>query len=203
MEHDYIKDIKSLILQAKPSYLSQEDITVEHKRSKVQSLLQVTFYWPQRSCGQGYVFTHVCDSVHRGGLRAGRTPPGRENPPRPGRPTLDRETPLDRENPPDQADTPLAGRTPPGPGRPPWTGRTPPDQADTPWQGGPPGPGKPPWTGRTPPDQADTPLAGRTPPDQADLPPGSRLQNTVYERPVHILLECFLVFVNFTLFFSM
>ena len=23
-------------------------------------------YRPQRSCGQGYVFTHVCDSVHRG-----------------------------------------------------------------------------------------------------------------------------------------
>ena len=28
----------------------------------------LTFYWPQRSCGQGYVFTHVCDSVNRGGL---------------------------------------------------------------------------------------------------------------------------------------
>ena len=26
------------------------------------------FYRPQRSCGQGYVFTCVCDSVHRGGL---------------------------------------------------------------------------------------------------------------------------------------
>ena len=25
------------------------------------------FYRPQRSCGQGYVFTRVCDSVHRGG----------------------------------------------------------------------------------------------------------------------------------------
>ena len=24
------------------------------------------FYWPQRSCGQGNVFTRVCDSVHRG-----------------------------------------------------------------------------------------------------------------------------------------
>ena len=47
-------------------------------------------YRPQRSCGQGYVFTRVCDSVHRGGgLRAappaqgGTSPgPGRENPPR-------------------------------------------------------------------------------------------------------------------------
>ena len=24
-------------------------------------------YYQQRSCGQGYVFTHVCDSVHSGG----------------------------------------------------------------------------------------------------------------------------------------
>ena len=32
------------------------------------------FYGPQRSCGQGYVFTRVCDSVHRGGI-SGQTPP--------------------------------------------------------------------------------------------------------------------------------
>ena len=25
------------------------------------------YYRPQRSCGQGYVFTRVCDSVHRAG----------------------------------------------------------------------------------------------------------------------------------------
>ena len=52
-----------------------------------------------------------------------------------------------------------------------------------------------PQPGRHPPrDQAD-------PPDQADTPPGirqtspagSRLQHTVYERPVRILLECILV----------
>ena len=28
----------------------------------------VIYYWPHRSCGQGYVFTRVCDSVNRGGL---------------------------------------------------------------------------------------------------------------------------------------
>ena len=28
------------------------------------------FYRPQRSCGQGYVFTRVCDSVNRGGAIA-------------------------------------------------------------------------------------------------------------------------------------
>ena len=49
-------------------------------------------YRPQRSCGQGYVFTGVCDSVHRGGSAENppptrQTPPGtKENPPGPGRP---------------------------------------------------------------------------------------------------------------------
>ena len=45
----------------------------------------------------------------------------------------------------------------------------------------PPGPGRPPGTIQTPPGP------GRPP------PPGSRLQHTVYERPVRILLECILV----------
>ena len=42
------------------------------------------YYRPQRSCGQGNIFTPVCHSVHRGGL-PGRTPPARENLPLPGR----------------------------------------------------------------------------------------------------------------------
>ena len=53
------------------------------------SITRRCYYRPQRSCGQGYVFTRVCDSVHGGVSRqgeppqAGRTPPGRENhPPR-------------------------------------------------------------------------------------------------------------------------
>ena len=67
------------------------------------------------------------------------------------------------------------------------------DQAD------PPGPGRPPRTRQTPPDQAEPPRIRQTPPDQADpprqtpTPPESRLQHTVYERPVRILLECILV----------
>ena len=44
-----------------------------------------------------------------------------------------------------------------------------------------------------PPDQAASPPRADTPPDQAD-PPGSRLQHTVYERQVRILLECILVY---------
>ena len=78
-------------------------------------------YRPQRSCGQGYVFTRVCDSVHRGGS------PGRENPPGLGEPL------------------PRAGRTPPGQGEnppgadPPWNRHPPgaetfplPPRAETP-----------------------------------------------------------------------
>ena len=112
--------------------------TISQTASKRRMCDTLVIYRPQRSCGQGYVFTRVCDSVHGGGVS-----PGREN---------SRQT---RQTPPDQAN-------PPGPGRPPWQGEPPP------------GPGRPPR-------------------DQADPPLGSRLQNMVYEQPVHILLECILV----------
>ena len=120
------------------------------------SLFMVThqdIYRPQRSCGQGYVFTRVCDSVHRGGDSA--EPPGRETPrDQADTPPRTWQTPPGRENPPSR-------ETPSGPGR-----HTPPqDQADPPA-------GRAPWEnppGReTPQDQADTPrdqtpLAGRPP----------------------------------------
>ena len=128
----------------------------------------------------------VSASVHAGMLA----------PPRPGRSPWTTQTPQPGR-PPDQAD-------PPGPGRPPQDqadplgpGRSPQDQAD-PWdQTDPPGPGK------FPLDQADTPLGpGRHPPTgtrQIDPPPpASRLQHTVYEWPVPILLECILVIVTFS-----
>ena len=42
------------------------------------------FYRPQRSCGQGNIFTQVCHSVHRGGgsasVHAGIPPPRKHNP---------------------------------------------------------------------------------------------------------------------------
>ena len=92
--------------------------------------MSIYLYRPQRSCGQGNIFTPVCHSVHRGGsasVHAGIPPPL------------------------NQADPPRTRQTPPQ-------------------------------------DQADTP------PDQADAPPRpGRLQHTVYERPVRILLECILV----------
>ena len=102
-------------------------------------------YRPQRSCGQGNIFTPVCHSVHR----AGSLPQcmlGYHHPPRSRHPPQEQTPPLG-------ADT-----TPPGPD-------TPPEQ--------------------TPPEQ--------TPPWEQRHPPGSRLQHTVYERPVRILLECILV----------
>ena len=60
------------------------------------------YYRPQRSCGQGYVFTRVCDSVHRGGGSGqGELPPGRENPP----PPQDQTPPWSR-HPPEQTPPP-------------------------------------------------------------------------------------------------
>ena len=99
----------------------------------------VYFYRPQRSCGQGYVFTRVCDSVHRGGS-PGRHPPDQGEPP-------NQADPPGRDNPPsDQADTPPDQADPPQPGRPPRTRQTPPGTRQTsPQQGEPPlGPGRPP-----------------------------------------------------------
>ena len=81
----------------------------------------IHFYRPQRSCGQGNIFTPVCHSVHGGGggsasVHAGiptpqtRPPPGadtpwtRPPPPPRTRPPLD-QTPLGADSPPG-ADTP-------------------------------------------------------------------------------------------------
>ena len=82
---------------------------------------QNSFYRPQRSCGQGYVFTRVCDSVHRG--VSGEPPPG------------PRRTPPDQSDPPGMENPPGARQTPPVPRRTPPTRQTPPppwDQADPP-----------------------------------------------------------------------
>ena len=87
------------------------------------------FYRPQRSCGQGNVFTAVCDSVHRGGLQQEKPPLGRETP--------QQGEPPGRENPPGQGEPPPAGRTLAG--RTPRQGEIPPWQGEPPWQGDPPG----------------------------------------------------------------
>ena len=69
-------------------------------------------------------------------------------------------------------------------GNPPPLARRPPRQGDPPWEQTPPPGADPPW------DQPPSPR------DQTP-PPGSRLQHTVNERPVRILLECILVFYCF------
>ena len=57
----------------------------------------------------------------------------------------------------------------------------------------------PPRTRQTPPPYVaekpwkQTPAYGLRTPPPSNCPPGSRLQHTVYERPVRILLECILV----------
>ena len=97
----------------------------------------MNIYRPQRSCGQGYVFTRVCDSVHRGGLR--RPPRDQADTPR------------------DQGEPPRQGEPPPGPGIPPRQGEPPPRTKESPPGPGrpPPGPGRTPPARRTPPPEED------------------------------------------------
>ena len=79
------------------------------------------YYRPQRSCGQGNIFTPVCHSVHRGGVSSRENPPPPRRTPQQGEPPA-RETPPGKENPPGrETPNPL-----PTPGRPPPPGRTPP-----------------------------------------------------------------------------
>ena len=79
---------------------------------------------------------------------------------------------------------------PPGPGTPPPREQTPPQtrHTTTPLGADPHPPGS-----RPPPDQAHPPSPGTLPQEQTPPPPESILQHTVNERPVHILLECILV----------
>ena len=77
----------------------------------------VTFLPAATKLGQGNVFTGVCDSVHRGGVYASGTPPGRhppgQTPPRADPPRL--STPLGLSTP------PATKYAPPGLSTPPWT----------------------------------------------------------------------------------
>ena len=140
------------------------------------SCTAVQFLPAAAKLGQGNIFTSVCQEFcPQGGSPENPPPrPGRHHPPPgPGR----HHPPPAREPPPGQADTTTPGtrQTPP-----PWNqGEPPRDQAD-PQQGEPP----------PPQDQADPPAGpGRPPPPRQ----GRRLQHTVNERPVRILLKCILV----------
>ena len=129
--------------------------------------------------GQGNIFTSVCQEFcPQGGrvsasVHAGIHPQGGDTP---------RTDPPGADTPPDQAHHPPGSRHP--------LEQTPPT---------------PPPRSRPPSPGTDTPPAD-TPPDQAHSPPGadtslgSRLQHTVNERPVRILLECILALGCFSTF---
>ena len=104
----------------------------------MQLLFHSHNYRPQRSCGQGNVFTGVCLSTGEGGclpqcMLGCHTPPGTRQtprwrtPPGPGRP------PQDQADPPGWRNCP-----PPGPGRPPQMENSPGTRQTPPWDGEPP-----------------------------------------------------------------
>ena len=61
--------------------------------------LPLHYYQPQRSCGQGNIFTPVCHSVHRGGRVWGRPPRGADTP-------LGQTPPRSDTPPPQRSDSP-------------------------------------------------------------------------------------------------
>ena len=69
--------------------------------------------------------------------------------------------------------------------------------ADTPPGPDPSPPGADPPRADPPSPQDQSPPGTRVPPGADTPPPGTRLQHTVYERPVRILLECILVGCEF------
>ena len=163
---------------------------------------------PATKLGQGYVFTGMCDSVHRGGClpqcMLGYHTPRSRHPPEadtPWRQTPPRADTPQKQNPPG-ADTPQK-QNPPG-GRHPLEqtpqgadtilGAPPSEQTHTPL------PEQTPPGADTTPLEADTHPLEQTPPEQtpprADTPPPQRqsmLGDTVNARAVRILLECNLV----------
>ena len=154
-----------------------------HPYTSVYSQL---FLPPATKLGQGYVFTGVCDSVHRGGVPDQVHPPDQVPPLGPGTPPRTRYTPWTRYTPRDQVH-------PPGPGTPPGTRYTPPRTRYTPLdQVHPPGTRYTPRDQVHPPDQVP-PLGPGTPPPTRYTPTPPDQGDTVYAWAVRILLECNLV----------
>ena len=133
---------------------------------------------PATKLGQGYVFTGVCDSVHRGGVCLSAcwdttTPPGANIP-------LGADIPLEQIPPGSRHSPPPRSRHPPG-SRPPWEQTPPPLRSRPPQE-------------QTPAPRSRHPPPSRHTPPRADTPPAqSMLGDTVNARAVRILLECNLV----------
>ena len=128
------------------------------------------YYWPQRSCGQGNIFTPVCHSFCSQGGCLPQCMLGYHTP------WEQTHTPPGADTPIPQADTPQS-RHPPG-ADPPRSRHPPPEQ--------------------TPPNGAGTPPMEQAPPNGAGTPQWSRHPPGADERPVRILLECILVFQKAT-----
>ena len=102
----------------KTKFVAKTNLHITHPNYKLKcgKVTNDHHYRPQRSCGQGYVFTRVCDSVNRGGSPPHPPPtPDQADPPGPRR-----HPPRDQGEPPrDQAHPPTKETPPPGPGTPP------------------------------------------------------------------------------------
>ena len=153
-------------------FLSEGFIQQQSTNMKSQFAGIVRFSQAAMKLGQDNIFTSVCLSIGGRGVCLSAcwdipNPPWRRQPPGPGTPL--EQTPPDhtprKQTPPHGADTPPGSSHPPRPDTPP---------------------------GSSHPPRPDTPPGSSHPP-RPDTPPGSRLQHTVNERPVCILLECILV----------
>ena len=96
----------------RPIYLENTAFLIAGNKNTLMGVLG--HYRPQRSCGQGYVFTRVCDSVN-GGVSREPPPQDQADPPPPGPrrtppPRTKENTPPAGRPPPDQAETPPPGR---------------------------------------------------------------------------------------------
>ena len=150
----------------------------------INNLTNRFHYQPQRSCGQGNIFTPVCHSFcSQGGclpqcMLGYHTPAGADTPPE--------QTPLDQTP---QEQTPHWEQTPPGTRHP-----HPPRNRHKPGTRHPPGPDTDPQGTKYTPRDLVHPQGLSTLPGLSTPTPGSRLRHMVNERPVRILLECILVF---------
>ena len=172
------------------------------KRKEISLCPQGRFYRPQRSWAK-VIFLQAC--VCPQGGRGVCLSACWDTSPREADPPESRHPP--EQTTPQEADPP--GSRPPGLGTPPQS-RHPPEQTHPPlgrppWEQTPPQTRHPPWE-QTPPDQAppqeqtpreQTHPLEQTPPGPGTHPPRSRLQHTVNERTVRVLLECILVIFCF------
>ena len=128
-------------------------------------------YRPQRSCGQGNIFTPVCHSVHRGGVCLSAcwdtTPPRSRHP-------------LGADTPPASRHTPPGSRHTPLEQTPPWE-QTPQEQTPTEQT--------PPFGQTPPPPRADTPPEQTLPPPREQTPAYGQREAGTHPTGMHSCLK--------------